>query len=403
MLGLRSREIVSVVALFLIWRSILFGISINADNFLPYKPTFPYANEILATSAMPRWLYSWGNFDGVHYLTIAEHGYKGYGLIQAFFPIYPLLIAMSSPITSNLLVTGLLISNLSFVMVLLLFFALTKELYNGDIAWRSLLLFLVFPTSFFAGALYNESLFLMFVLAAFYAAYKKQWLVAGILAGFASATRVVGIFLVIGLIAGLFFSMLEKQRKSSKKSMSVQLVESTQMLLREQSKVVLALSAGFVGLLSYMLYLWISFDDPFYFLHVQSEFGAGREEHIILLPQTIWRAIKIVLTVPLDLRYLGYLQELVYTCLFLGVLLFSFKRRYSIPYAWLVFSVLAILLPTATGTLTSMPRYVFVAFPFFVILALVEWPKYVWYGIYLVSAALLIFNTVLFIQGYWVA
>jgi hypothetical protein len=109
------------------------------------------------------------------------------------------------------------------------------------------------------------------------------------------------------------------------------------------------------------------------------------------------------MSVPLDQRFLVYFQELFFTCLVLIGLLLGFRKKVRVPYAWLLYALLAVLLPTTTGTLSSMPRYVLVAFPFFVILAQLQLPKAAWFSIYVISGILLLWNTMVFIQGYWVA
>ncbi|PIR61011.1 MAG: hypothetical protein COU68_01660, partial [Candidatus Pacebacteria bacterium CG10_big_fil_rev_8_21_14_0_10_45_6] len=74
-----------ILVLVLVWRIGLFVVSLIAPAFISYEPSFPYAYDLLAKLGLPQWLYSWANFDGVHYLTIMRMGYVGTGLIQAFF------------------------------------------------------------------------------------------------------------------------------------------------------------------------------------------------------------------------------------------------------------------------------------------------------------------------------
>jgi len=161
------------------------------------------------------------------------------------------------------------------------------------------------------------------------------------------------------------------------------------------------LSAG--GLLLYMIFLWIEFRDPLYFFHVQEEFGGGRSESLILLPQVLVRYIKIFVTVDWqNWKFFAYTQEFALSILALTTLIVGWIKKLRPSY--LVFSSLAFLLPTLTGTFSSMPRYILVCFPMFLVIAkwLEDKPKlrFAWYGI---SSILLILNTVLFIQGYWIA
>ena len=74
----------------LIIRIVLQVVAVAAIAYLPFVPSYPHWDITLVTQG-PEWLWFWGGFDGVHYLNIAEKGYE-YGLTQAFFPAYPLLI-----------------------------------------------------------------------------------------------------------------------------------------------------------------------------------------------------------------------------------------------------------------------------------------------------------------------
>lgn len=367
----------------LIWRLVLFGFSFFADYFFTYSPSFPYSQDVLAKLNLPRWLYSWGNFDGVHYLTIASKGYFGTGLIQAFFPVFPLLIRFLGGFLVTLITQFFII----FGLVGILFYFVRKVLgKTNKTAWWSVIFLLSFPTSFFFGALYNEGIFLLLILLSFIFAKQKKWLSAGVVGALASATRVVGIAIWPALIIEWWLS---KEKKLTIKNVKRELKNSWMELIQ--------LSVSILGLMGYMLYLNKVFEDPLYFFHVQSEFGGGREEEIVLLPRVVWRYIKILATSPLDWKFFAYVQEFIFSLGTFVILLFSWKK---IRFSYLAFSLLVITIPTLTGTFSSMPRYILVAFPIFYLLA--EYKKCKIFALVL-SLALLIINTLLFIQGYWVA
>jgi hypothetical protein len=160
-----------------------------------------------------------------------------------------------------------------------------------------------------------------------------------------------------------------------------------------------------------MIYLKFNFNDPLYFFHVQNEFGASRQTSLVLFPQVIWRYLKIIWTVrPFDLKYYAYLQEFLVSIWTLYILVIAsiknYQKKVKIEWGYLVFAFGTYFLPTLTGNLSSMPRYVLVCFPIFIYLAQIwqknnkKWPIILYLTINLV---LLIINTVLFIQGYWVA
>src|SRR5690606_17604799 len=114
-----------------------------ADYILEYRPSFPYFN-ILALTNLPRWIYSWANFDGVHYLRIAETGYQQTALIQAFFPVYPYLLRFTSLMLEiKFLLAGLILSNLMFLLCILLLFIYVKQRFSVNLGWKTILVLLI--------------------------------------------------------------------------------------------------------------------------------------------------------------------------------------------------------------------------------------------------------------------
>ncbi|MBP7774238.1 hypothetical protein KA078_00440 [Candidatus Woesebacteria bacterium] len=380
----KLKYIVFILLLFILWRSALQFVATQVDGAFPYAPTFPYSQTLLPQYSAQREWYSWANFDGVHYLTIAEKGYAGAALIQAFFPLFPLSMIAVGQLTHNYLVSGLLVSHIAAVVSIFLLLAVLRPYAPRPLRFRTLVLLFVFPTSFYLVGLYTESLFLALTLGAFYFGYRKQWLWATLCAGLVAATRVVGLAVVIALLV----------EYAAQKKWKLQKSDIPHLLL---------ISLGSLGLVGYMAYLYFKFDDPLLFLHVQSQFGAGRQDSVVLLPQVLWRGVKILLYSDMNLRWWTSLQELLYTLLFFGTLIYGYLKKMKLPLSWLVFSIISLMLPTLTGNLSSMPRYALVIFPVFFIWAQqkLSWPKWLLiFGIFTVG---LVLNTILFLQGYWVA
>src|SRR3972149_2765299 len=97
--------IFKILMIFLTWRFMLVAISLLAIQFVPLG----YKDRFLGGGPMNYQLspafFSWANFDGEHYLSIAIFGYKH--LEQAFFPIYPMLISLFAKPGSADLITSL--------------------------------------------------------------------------------------------------------------------------------------------------------------------------------------------------------------------------------------------------------------------------------------------------------
>ena len=183
------------------WRILLFAVSYITLHRFSFTPTFPYSDIYLIPSQLPGWVWSWANFDGVHYLTIAKGGYWAQ-FTQAFFPLYPLLIKILSLISHDryLIISGLLISFAAFCISLFMLIKLLNLDYPQASIKKIIFIILIFPTSFYFAALYTESIFFLWVISAFYFARVKKWWLSGTLAALASATRITGILLLPALL-----------------------------------------------------------------------------------------------------------------------------------------------------------------------------------------------------------
>lgn len=353
----------------LTWRTLLFVVAYIAPKFIqPFGNKFPYVG-LLIDSKLPHFLWSFGNFDGVHYLGITQHLYA-YQYTQAFFPLYPIIIKFATYLTlGNYVLAGLIVSNLAFAAGLVVFYELIKKLHSENTAFWACLFMLSFPTSFYFGSIYTEGVFFLLIISSFYLLAENKLLAASVIGAFASSTRLIGVFLAPAFIKGRKFSQIAP------------------------------LFIIPVGLLLYMSYLYFKFHNAFYFLTAQTIFGQERSTaSIIILPQVFYRYIKILLTTHgLVLATASF--ELICTLFAIIILILATKKA---KREWLIFSWLAILVPTLTGTFTSMPRYILVAFPIFVYLALIN-NVYVKLIIVAVFLSLLAVTTALFTQGYWVA
>lgn len=299
-------------------------------------PTFPYYNSLLEEGSARQAI--WAHFDGAHYLHLAQFGYDGTG-VQAFFPVYPLLISAAHTVGIPYLVAGRLISFVALVGSLICL------MYLFGKRWRAItLVLLLFPTSFFLAAMYTESLFLFEILFFFVLLKRQNYLVAALVAGLASGTRLVGIFLSLSLLIDLY-----AHRKSI----------TYNSLLIPISYFLIANS----GFLVYVLYLWHRYGDPLIFLHVQSLFGAERSSgEIVLLPQVLVRYARMIVTVdPSTWLYQRVWLELAS---FLVAAVLWWRNRRFIPLSHSAFVGASILLPTLSGTLSSLPRYLLVLAPF---------------------------------------
>jgi hypothetical protein len=402
-------------------RSFLFVVASLSHLALPYRPTFPYI-ELLQSFGLPKWIYSFAGFDGVHYLTIALNGYHSAGLIQAFFPVWPLVLRVGdyishllnlrflNPITWGLAVNFLLLSGLlflwhQFVTKVYPDLLITKKSFSkaGFWFWFPIVLILIFPTSLFYFALYSETLFLTLVLGVFLAAHYRKWSVVVALTILASATRIVGVLLVPAVILEFWWQHQTQATQQYRWQALKQSIypKSIFDFIKKHFLMISFLMLGSLGLLSYMTYLYFTFNDSFLFKTVQSEWGHQRSSSIVLYPQVVYRYIKMLLTsFEFSIGWWSVLQEFIFGLLAPLLPLLLFKK---IRPSHLLFGLLVLLVPISTGTFSSLPRYSLATFPILISLLYIlkDRPNLAIFWI-VCSTLLLICNTILFTQGYWV-
>ena len=369
--------------IFVISRLLFFLVIFIAQKTVPYLGFFPY-KELLVEYNLPSLISACANFDGIHYLLIAKQGYSQWE--QAFFPLYPLLIRTLTFIIPNYLISSLIISNASLVTGLIFF---RKLLEKWKMETLFPIIFLIsFPTAFFFGVVYTESLFFMLFVLSLYFLHKKKYWLAGICAALSSATRLIGIFLIIPF----FFSLFMEKKTQIK-------------------RYALFLLSPLLGLFSYMLYLRFTTGDPLFFFNSQPIFGAHRSTHFILLPQVYYRYLKILFTASHNFQwYLSLFEMSIFTLVFV-VLIFDLLKNIkqlsqsiTKTYTLLglnIFSFTNLLLPTLTGTFSSVPRYALFSFSFFLYLAQLK-SRSIKIGIFVAFVTLQIILFSLFIQGYFV-
>lgn len=380
-----SKETLKIISMFLIWRITLVVVLIFAFNFVGLATQDRYLgggfnNYLLGSSIFP-----WANFDGEHYLSISIFGYKP--LEQAFFPVYPLLISFFSlPFIfdsfSALMVStivGLIISNGAFLLALIYLWKLIKLDYPQKIAFTTLSLLLVFPLSFYFGALYSESLFLLLSVLSFLNARKGHWVIASFFGLIASATRVFGVLIFPSLLIELY---MQKGKKTN----------------------IFWLLLIPLGLIFYMGYQYVLSGDAFAFYNLQTVVGPQHQKGIILLPQVYFRYIKMIFTTDMSNPiYQTIILEFLTGIIFFLLPLFGYFKKVRLSY--LFFTLSGMLIPSIQGSFSSLPRYVIVFFPSFLAAAILisNWPKIFKVILFIILSFILCFETVLFVRGYWVA
>ncbi|MGG4145053.1 mannosyltransferase family protein [Paenibacillus algorifonticola] len=302
-------------------------------------------------------------FDSVWYLGIVENGYDTYNINEphpsanwVFFPLYPLLVFLVESISKyDATVVGSVLSNLFLLVSLFYFYGIClKRGLKQEHAQVAVLLLLVFPTAIFYAVPYTESLFLMLSLMTVYYAMQKRYFLAFLFGGLSAVTRNLGfvnLFFVVGTL--LIEHRLYRFKWKDTKYLGYAVISA-------------------LPLAGYLLYMkWLTGDmlapiteqsinwyrktvAPFsnYIHFIQKPYfsGNGGWENG-LLAFIIANAVLVIFAVFLIMRWKDI-------------------RRNAHEWLFFAYGLLLMLIPFASAEfLQSIPRYVMVAFPFYIYFA----------------------------------
>lgn len=293
------------------------------------------------------WLDMWGVWDSYWYMDIVQNGYSTAGRLAefpdqtnlVFFPLYPLLMKLFSYLTGgNYFIAGLLVSNVCLLVSCYLLYLLVKLEQGRKVARHSVKYLLLFPVSFILSGLFTESLYLCLTLLCFYLARKRQWWLAGACGAALSATRTLGVLIVLPLAFEYMRSLRFRPKAIRWNSLFILLVP--------------------IGLAAFSYYSYRITGD---FLFFKTNQAAWNRE----VTNPIWALLQAAGQVASE-QSVKRLLEICFCLAGLGVLM-RFYRALGFSY-WL-FGMYSILVPLSAG-IASMPRFTLPIFPLYIGLAL---------------------------------
>jgi hypothetical protein len=378
------------IGIFFLWFIGILLFALIATNILPNQKD--YLGGGLSNYMRLPLFWGFSNFDGEHYVSIAQNGYAP--LQHFFFPVYPLLIRSIAAVLGHSLflfnLSGILVSFVSTAVFLVGLVQLLKIDYSHKVTELTILLLVLSPASFFFFMVYTESLFLSLAVWCLYFSRRRLFLPAVILASIASATKVIGFSLGVAIL----FEILAPSWP----------IKNVFEVVKKNIKELLLVLFSTTGLFGYMAFLQKETGDALVFLHKISVFGDQRSSTLIFLPQVFYRYVfKII---PNLTNYwpttFTTLLEFAVAVLFLLICIFSFR---TLRKSYWIYLVIGFLIPTLAGSFSSLPRYVIVLFPAFLYLAtLLENKKKVYtYIVFAIFGLLQIISLMLFFRGYWLS
>lgn len=234
-----------------------------------------------AAPSLPGFVEAMCVWDCTWYADIARHGYQAYpetlnfggpaGIANwAFFPLYPLLLALAGrivPIAPEAL--GMVLSPL---LALAASYA-AWPLFAGD--RRAYVLFaallLAGPFSFYLAVPYSESLFVLLTVLAYVRLERRDYVGAGLAGALLSATRTVGVLFA----AALLTEALREMGRGAPRE------------LARRPDVLLGLLLVPLGLGAFMAWLYLVTGDALAFVHIQRAW----DRHAVNPVLALWTAL----------------------------------------------------------------------------------------------------------------
>jgi hypothetical protein len=326
----------------------------------------------------PLTIRMWSHWDAPHYLSIVRDGYVATGrrgLWIVFPPAYPFIAKALALVVRSPLVSALVVSFVASVLAAWFLYRLVRLDGDRDEAWRAVVLLFVFPTAYFLGAPYTESLYLLAVTAAMYFARTQEWGRSSVAGVVATATRVPGIVIVPALAVEALTNATHRFRK---------LVWSGVCVL---------------GLVAFLTVNWVVHRNPLYFLKVES--GPPWFQHAVppwaSLVDAFEQLTHLIPRVP-HTAYWTLFARLGAAVFGIVVLLIGRKRLRPSDQ---VFAWGSLLFFLAASRLISLPRYLLPVYPLYAVLAHRTASRRVFVAIACAGLALQLFLVGRYSQGSW--
>ncbi len=352
---------IALIALFSRWFFYLMGYWMNAENI-------PFAELIGRVFSI--------SGDSPHYLYLAEHGYT-VGSDQAklivFYPLYPFLVKIFNVICQNYFVSGVIVSNLSFMAAACMFYELLRLDYSDKQAASGLCLLMVAPFSMFYGAIFTESVFLLTtVLCLYFMRTKKPGWMA--LCGFlACLSRTQGVLLFVCALVNVIYDLIHEKKFKTKEFLWSLVIP--------------------LGFFVYLLMNQVLFGNWFQYLKFQA--AAPWYNRAQWFGKTLSYSYNMAHDYPFLANIIYWPQLILF---FVGTLSIFYGIYKKVRTEYLVYLGAYIFTCYTHGWLISGSRYMCACIPLYIIFASVK-NKYVRYTLLAICTVLCLIYTGMWLRG----
>lgn len=296
-------------------------------------------------------LTSW---DGLWYFDVVRNGYPHTVPANvtyfdpeariAFFPAYPLLVrAADRVLPGGDVFAGLAVNLVLGALFVLLVGVLARRLYGDRVAARAMVLVALFPGSFVLSFSYSEALMLVLVAATLVLLLEERWLLAGITAAVATASRPNAVAICAACAVAAWVAWRR----------------------HHDWRAWIAPALAPVGVVAFQLFLWVHTGERMVWFRVQDE---AWSEGVSFGWTALRRTYEAVVS-PLG-SATNIITALCVVATVAG-LWALFKAKLPPPIVAYTLVVIALML--LPSTVTARPRFLFTAFPILIAAAAI-WP-----------------------------
>jgi hypothetical protein len=283
----------------------------------------------------------WSHFatwDGAHYLFLSEVGYTRGSPSCAFFPLWPFLVRAGAWLLGGShIASGLLLANAISVAGVWLFHRVVAEKTDKPTANLATILLLAFPGALFFQFIYTEALFFALLMALCLALARGRLGWAALAAFLLPLTRAPGLFCVVPLA----WRLLTGRRRGGD---------------------YLCVLSPVAGYITYLGLMGVLTGNPLEGFEAQKHWPGNSVWNIFNIP----KFVAAFLGVEDFHSYGGSLLDR--GCFF--VLAASLYPLYRFDKEWFLWAAVLGVLPAMISSFASFTRYAEMAFPMFVVLAM---------------------------------
>ncbi len=299
------------------------------------------------------------NWDGLWYREVANQGYLDHvsyaQTTLGFFPLFPIAIWILEPVffvtgigpILSATVAGVVISTAGGLIATLLVNRMAAGWWGRQSARRATLLFCAFPGSVVFSMVYSEGVLLPLAIGCLYALERRRWLLAGILAGLATAAGPTALVL-IPICGG------SAVREWRRRGWSV----------AQGRRVLVAPLLSLAGIGAFALFLWAWTGTPFATYIAQHHGWSEKTDPLAMVHLTTTLVGQISLThLNEPTINLNLVIGLIGGFLLLGMLVLMVRDRRTLPLEAVLWTLGIAFLALTSEYVPPNPRMLTTAFP----------------------------------------